>query len=230
LAVKARVTLLMGFAVLGALTASLARLGCQQPPDPRRPRSADARVVAPEAQPTRPAATSPAEHRPKISLPRRASGEALDVIGNSDPSSTDYDPIILNRVMNTSPLELMRKEPRNQAFAGPREAALQERITERLRKRVAFDVNVQANCHTSSCEVLLEGGRGAEDMDTAIQAIDLSILSETGMVGPLASSKNGTQNSIRLIVLFSAALRDHAAYAQLLRQHKEHDESLPEKE
>jgi len=149
-----------------------------------------------------------------------------DVIGSTDPTAKDYDPVMLNRVMNIPPSELMNKEPRDAAFATLREQSLRDRITERLRKRITYDAKVGVECHTSSCEVTIENGKIGDDLNSALQAIDLSRLSEAVEVGPMTRQGVSRQRGMSIIMLFSADMRDPAAYDRVLRQHEAHDEQL----
>jgi hypothetical protein len=210
------------FAGLGALAAILVRTGCEKP-------------VAPQT--AVPSGQSPNEHAEvALALPRESpvrrpvvlrgatgsDGGSADVIGSTDPASKDYDPITLMHVMNTTPRALLSQEPRDPAFADSREVALRDRITERLRHRSAADLKVDATCRTSSCEISVQGASGAEELNAALEALDLDMLADTAQVGPVKGTKR-----VSIVVLYSAALRDHAAYEQWLRRHQANDEPAP---
>jgi hypothetical protein len=220
--------ILVAFAGLGALTAILARATCEPPAAIRDGRSV-AQIQAEDA-PVEPDRTGSA-NRVAPSQMRRlataATGSAdanADVIGTTDPTSKDYDPMTLVRAMHLTPVEIMNKEPRDSAFAGPREVALRNRITERLRKRLAFDAKVDVDCRTSSCEITLQSTAGAGDLNAAVQALDLENLANAMQLGPMERHGDSQTRGTSITMLYSAALRDHAVYDQQLRRHEANDE------
>lgn len=218
---KKQVLLLIMLAALGGLTAYLIQ-AC-------RHSSASQRAVSPVASgpstaaPSVISASSNAAPSGMPVTPSRGPSKDLERIGNIDPGGRDYDPVVLNRALDVSPVKLFDQEPRDPAFAGPREVALRERIIERLRSRISFVPKVDVSCRTSSCELTVEGGKTSEDINDALQAIDLQQISETTTIGPLRHTDDASRNGISIVILYSAALRDHIAYEQLLRRHKGQD-------
>lgn len=221
-----RLLLLVSLAGVGALSAFFIQAWRQSAATSRRADSG----ASDEKSPTRALkTTSPGESSPPRAplTPASLAAKNDDTIASTDPRSKDYDPVVVNRTLDISPVNLFDKEPRDPAFAGPREQALQARIDERLRARVKFPAKVDVNCRTSSCELSLEGGQTAEDLDSALQALDLHLISETTTIGPLRHTSEVSRKGLSIVILYSAALRDHFAYEQLLRQHKERDDLPP---
>ena len=216
-----RSILLVTITGLGALSAFLLRTHREAAPGSGPERTGEARPS------TTVTATPPSRSRLPPARPVTAVAKSSDVIASRDPTSKAYDPVVLNRAMDLSPLELFDTEPRDPAFAEPRERALRERILERLRSRIDFVPQVDVRCHTSSCELTIESGRAGDNLDEALQAIDLPLLSETTTVGPLRHGADTSRNGISIVILYSVALRDHAAYEQLLRQHEKRDARDP---
>jgi hypothetical protein len=219
---KKRISLLAAFAGLGVLTAILARAGHEQAAarhdaSPEKPVLGEHAAAAP---PSRSVASAPL--RPSSVGAAGSAGGNGDIIGSTDPTSKGYDPITLMQVMNITPSEIMNKEQRDPAFAGPREAALQARIMERLRKRVTFEAKVDVACRTSSCEVNVQSANGTGDLDAALQALDLDMLAEAMQLGPMSGQKG-----VNITLLYSSELRDQAVYEQWLRRHQENDERPP---
>jgi hypothetical protein len=207
------------FATLGVVAALLIRRSCAEP--------------APHLEPDRPiekvrASATSRGPIPSPLLPTRGVIEerrnAADVVADTDPTSKRYDPIVLNRVTNMSPSDLWRKEPRDPLFAPVREDALKARIVERLRKRISYEADVNVSCHTSSCEVTVQGHDQGDDLNEALQAIDLSRLAETVEVGPMVNQDASSQQGMRIVVLYSPSLRDAVEYDRMLRQHAAQDE------
>jgi hypothetical protein len=220
----ARIIALSLFAGLGALTAFF----CRGTSDRKAATSelgswAEHNMAIP---PRRTVVPMSAQRIPAFVMRGLAPDAGLDVIGSSDPASKVYDPVTLTRVTQMWPSEIMSKEPRDPAFADLREAALRERITARLRKRVAFDVKVDVSCRTSSCEATIDGANNVEEWNAALEALDSQRLAETSETG-LKDDDMGQHRRMSIIMLFSADLRDHAVYEQKLKQYEAHDERLP---
>jgi len=209
----------VGFAIAGVVVALGARVGCRGSTE--RPSSRSAARATPVAS-----SVPPATARPPLPRPAPAAGGSTkkDVIVDSDPRSPAYDPVLVNRVTAASPRELFAKEPRDPVFALLRETTLNRRITERLRKRVSFPTEVNVTCRTSSCDLTLEGVPRSEDLNAALQALDVQVLAETSMIGPKKSAAGIPTGGMSIVMLFPAALRDRAAYDKVLRLHEEQDE------
>jgi len=210
----------IGFAIAGVLIALGARVGCRGSTDKPSPR------VAARATPVGTSVSPPAA-RPPLPHSSLATGGSTkrDVIVNSDPRSPAYDPVLVNRVTDASPRELFAKEYRDPVFALSRETTLNRRVTERLRRRVRFPTEVNVTCRTSSCELTLEGVPRSEDLDAALQALDIQVLADTSMIGPKKSAAGLSTGGMSIVMLYSVALRDRAAYDKLLRLHEEQDEA-----
>ena len=146
-----------------------------------------------------------------------------DVIGSTAPTSKEYDPITIVQATHAAASDLLKKEPRVAAFADRREDLLQAHIAARLRKRLSFDTKVDTKCRASSCELTVQGARNVGDMNAVIEAIEPSSLAEAAQIGTLADPSDPEARAIQITLLYSAALRDHAAYEQWLRQHPPHD-------
>lgn len=219
---KLRTLVLPAFAGLGALTAGLLVHV--------RDRDPEARPTAPGSNPveTKPASPAP----PPRALPRRPASrdgvrdtaQSGDVIGSTDPTSPSYDPTTIVQTMQVTPSEILKKEPRDPAFAGPREIVVRDRVVERLRKRVPFETKVDTKCYTSSCELTVQGASNVDEMNAALEALDLDGLVDTTEIGSSKDPDDPERRSLRIVLLYPAALRDHDAYDRWLRQHEAHDE------
>jgi hypothetical protein len=219
---RIRTFVLPAFAGLGALAAGLvARVRYHDPearPAASEPRPVERRPASPTAPPLQVAPRRPAS----LDGARDTAGSD-DVIGSTDPTSADYDPTTIVRTMQMMPSEILKKEPRNPAFAGPREIALRDRIVERLRKRVPFETKVGTKCYTSSCELTVQGASNVNEMNVALEALELSRLADSAEIGSWKDPDDPRLRELRITLLYSAALRDHAVYDQWLRQHEAHD-------
>jgi hypothetical protein len=217
-----RILVITAVAGLGAFTALLVR-GCGGCSAARRDAPADTSPrVHGSAEPSPVTPASPMVHR----LPGKSAeepGRDPDIIASADPASSSYDPVTVNRTTDISPRELLRKEPRVSSFADRREQALRNRLTERLRRRVPFATKLDVTCYTSSCELTLESGQASEDLNTALQSMELEQLSDTEMVGPRDDVSGHRQGGISIVLLYSPTQRDHATYDELLRRHQERD-------
>ena len=74
----------------------------------------------------------------------------------------------------------------------------------------------------------MEGGQGDSDLNEVLQAVDLSRLAEATEIGPVVDKTSSQITGLRILILFSAGLRDHAVYQRWLRQHEAHDAPRPE--
>jgi hypothetical protein len=219
---KTRTLILAAFGGLGGLAAILVR-GGREPTAPAHDVNQAAHAAIVRAAGSPPVRRSVGGTMRGVHAAPNTAGSD-DVIGSTDPASKEYDPVTLNRVTHITPAEIMNKEPRDPAFAGPREAALRDRISERLRKRVAFETKLDVNCRTSSCELAVQGQSDSDNLNDVLQALDLSTLMDAGQVGPMTSQGASQRKGMSIIMLYSADLRDHAAYDRLLQQHAAHDD------
>jgi hypothetical protein len=221
-AVRARALGLLVIAGAGALVAWRIQ---------RHPETAALAQPAPRVEASNRAEVAPpsraAPHAP-IRTPEVAPLARADLVASADPASPSYDPVLVCLTMEKTPLELFQREPRNAAFAGPREQALRERFTERLRKRIPYEVKVGVSCRTSSCEVTLAGGSTWDEVNAAMYALDVQRLVETSTVGGLKDERGATRFGVTLVLAFTAAQRDHAAYERVFAQHRAHDDDHPE--
>src|SRR5438094_190475 len=114
------VAIFTGFAVTGAVLALLVRVGNQGTIRELKVTSSPPVTVG--------GATEPRRGRTHIrrgsALGTTVSAADLDVIGSTDPRSKDYDPVTISTVTGKTPVSIMNNEPRDPAFAVPREAAL----------------------------------------------------------------------------------------------------------
>lgn len=219
---KLRTWVLPAFAGLGAVAAGLVvRVRHDDP---------EARPAAPEPNPVAEEPASPTAPPPRV-VPRRPArldgardtAGSGDVIGSTDPTSASYDPTTIVRTMQTMPSEILKQEPRDPAFAGPREIALRDRVVERLGKRVPFETKVDTRCYTSSCELTVQGTRNVDEMNAALEALELDGLADSAEIGSWKDPEDPQQRGIHIILLYPPTLRDHAAYDRWLRQHEAHD-------
>lgn len=221
---KMRTFVLLAFAGLGALAAGLlVRIRYDDPtarPAAPEPKQVDVKPPSPTAPPPR-----VAPRRPASPGGARDTAASDDVIGSTDPTSASYDPTTIVQTMNARPSELLKKEPRNPAFAGPREITLRDHVMARLHKRIPFEAKVDTRCYTSSCELTVQGARNVDEMNAALNAMDLSRLAEAAETGASKDPEDPQRWLIHIILLYSAALRDHAAYDQWVGKYEIHDES-----
>jgi len=154
-----------------------------------------------------------------------AAGSAHDdnLIGNSDPKSRDYDPMLLLTTANATPCELFQKEPRDPQFADGRESVLQSRLSQRLRERIKFDTKTNIDCHTSSCEVTVHGASSLDEMNATLKAMEPSGLASAAQIEPRA--KDAANYDVNVVLLYSLAQRDPTTYDQQLKQHEARDAS-----
>lgn len=206
----------VGFAGLGAMVAAIwLRIGKDDVPV-HRAAPGHEQIAAPSPRPPAgPAVTSP--EAPARDGSSHGDDDKDDVVGSTDPTSKDYDPVTIVQATQAAASELLKKEPRVAQFADRREAVLQAHVAERLR-RLSFETKVNANCRTSSCELTVQGAKSVEDMNAVMEAIDPSGLAEAAQIGSLADPSAPGGRAIQLTLLYSAALRDHAAYEAWLRQ------------
>ena len=130
-------------------------------------------------------------------------------------------------VTHSSARDLMNKEPRNPAFANRRELALERRLTARLRKRLDFDTKIDVSCRTSSCEVAIHGASSVDQMNSALDAMEPLKISGAYEIGTTGGEGDPQRGDMKIILLYSAAGRDHEEYEQLLKEHEAHDEPPP---
>jgi hypothetical protein len=222
---KMRTFVPLAFAGLGALAASLlVRIRNHDPA--AGPAAPESRQVA--GRPSSPTATPPRVAPRRSAGPggARDSAGSGDVIASTDPTSPNYDPTTIVMTTQTMPSEILKREPRDPAFAGPREIVLRDRVVERLRKRVPFETKVDTKCYTSSCELTVQGTSDVDEMNAALEALDLSRLADSSEIGSWKDPADPRRRGLRITLLYPAALRDHAAYDEWLRQHEVHDEPM----
>ena len=70
-----------------------------------------------------------------------------------------------------------------------------------------------------------QGASSADELNAALEALDLDMLADTVQVA--AVKGQGQTKGVSIVVLYSAGLRDHAAYEQWLRRHQASDEPAP---
>ena len=218
-----RVWILVGAAGLGALTAGIAVVA----------RHGDAAVSSPTPSHVRgervPVDRSVQPGRSAFS--RRGSGPATqgemaevgDRIGDTDPTSREYDPVTITLATHAKPSELLKKEPRNPTFADSREAELRGQLVERLQARLPFETKLDVDCHTSACELTVHGAHGVDQMNAVLEAIEPSRLADSAEIASIQVPDDPEARGIQVTLLYSAALRERAAYEQWLRQHPPHD-------
>lgn len=170
------------------------------------------RELPPEpAQPARLPTVAALEVRPVLRTP--AAEQAASI--------PEYDPVALSMNGSESPMEIMEMETRDPSFAVPREALLRRLVSERLRDRLPYGVALFVGCQSSSCEVIVQGESSDDDLNLALQAINVSDLCEASGVGPMAVSNEPHRPGISIVLLYSPKLREHAAYERWLQEHRQ---------
>lgn len=220
-----RTFVLPAFAGLGALAAGLLIRARPHDPEARPAVAVQDPGHAEEESASRPRPPPRvAPRRPASRDGARDTAASGDVIGSTDPTSPSYDPTTIMMTMHVRPSELLKQEPRDPAFAGPRELALRDHVVARLHKRIAFEAKVDTRCYTSSCELTVQGAGNVQEMNTALEAMDLSRLAEAAEVGSLKDPEDPQRRIMQITLLYSAALRDHAAYDRWVRKYETHDD------
>lgn len=223
-----RTAVLVGFAGLGIVAAIVAttrhRVGVSQFSDLVDQVPGTPREVGHAREPAQALRTPPTSVPSPAPVASSNKEDAADIVGSTDPTAKGYDPMTVVRTMNITPAEVFDKEPRDPMFAGPRERALRARLIERLHRRLGIDAKIDADCRTSSCEVTLQDLGADVEPDAALQALDIDWLGEAAQLGPLRNPSDPRRKGTSIVMLFSNAMRDPAAYDQQLRKHEANDE------
>lgn len=214
--------ILVSAAVLGAFAAGFALLVRRGETPVSTAGTSRVQLDAPQNDPATPSArTAPGPRGGGATAPRDAP-EADDRIGNTDPTSKDYDPVTVLMTTHAKPSELLKKEPRNPVFADSREAELREQLVNRLRERLPFETKLEVDCRTSACDLSVTGAHGMDQMNAVLDAIEPSRLAESAEIGSVGIPGDPDARGVRITLLYSAGLRDRVAYEQWLRQHPPH--------
>jgi hypothetical protein len=189
-----------------------------------RAQTAAAAAAIAHHEPAAPVGEATARRVPPSNRPSSDLGvDRADVIGSLDPTSKNYDPFTVQRATGRPIREILEAEPRDSTFAGPREVALRERIAERLHKRTNLQAVVDVACRTSTCEVTVAATASDAELNDAIQALDMMDIADGMQIGSSRDPDHPERNTIRMILPFTAAQRDHTAYDRQLRQHEARD-------
>ena len=140
------------------------------------------------------------------------------MLGSKDPRSPDYDPYMVVRAMLASPDTLFDAEPRVDAFATHREAALRARFEDVLREHApSLPLTTRIECRTSTCRVDIDAARRLSGAETNQFFVPLSRrpIADSAQVGP---EQTEAGSRIRYTLVFSREHRDHAAYEAWLRR------------
>jgi hypothetical protein len=164
---------------------------------------AHSRATTPEGAPV-----SAAGHAPADNIPRPVVRRTTPAVV-ADPTAESYDPVLLEAVRDATVREIAEAEPRNEAFAGPREQFIRDRLSADLAVHFPDATVADVDCRTSSCIIEVHAPTlQAEAVHDYIQLPPFGAVQNPQLAGEVDP---GTAR-IYLNVLFQPADRDHGAY------------------
>jgi hypothetical protein len=208
-----------GVAVLAALGALVWSVRSSEPPASSTPVAAD---------PPGPAPSPPAPPPPSLAwtpIPsKRAEGAKAATASSqapapaasgkpveTDPRAPGYDPVMLAASRQQDPFAAIEAEPRDEAFAGPRETALLGIVQSRLDTYKVEGVEIdRAECFASSCVMELGIAGGNDGVALALEAIQSGPLADS--VTFEGAAPTGQRTRIRVGVFYGPDSRDHESF------------------
>lgn len=139
-----------------------------------------------------------------------------------NPTSFDYDPVLLSAIRELPVRDIYGAEPRNDEFAVEREAAITAILGADLAEFFPDAVIRAVDCRTSSCVVTIDGPAVQwKQIYSLIQHPSLGLVQNPGH----APTDDPSVVEVSLGILFSKDLRDHTTYAEWYRKNRA--EQLP---
>lgn len=141
--------------------------------------------------------------------PTTAESETDDALTVSVESDVHDDvPLTLEQLGGVRPLDIWTAEARDAAFANERELSLRDWVVKNMRGQVPYATSVDVECRETSCRVAVRGESQSNDLNIALQAIDLPLLDVVSEIGPLKDADGTRLCGLQIVILFSRSQRN----------------------
>lgn len=197
--------------MLAALGALVWSVQSSEPPASSKPVAADPPGAAPSSPvPSPPSLATGAPRAPRPVAPG-SPVEPVPQAPGSGPTVQAVSPTAPADDRERDPFGAIEPEPRDEAFAGPRETALLGIVQGRLEARELTDVAIErAECFTSTCVMELGIPGDSEQVRLAVEAIQSGPLADS--VTLEGTAPTGSRTRIRLRVFYGPDSRDHESF------------------